>query len=145
MKKIICFFIFLFSLSFANAEFHRRLDIYLKTTDLNTAKNVKTAIRNRVTDGDKWVGERFKNIDAEYGKGTMESADEYWLIATHLFANSAKAESVYDWLNNNKGSYPLLHGTISLHYCPSEGQEDIKYDWQGCKDDPRADYKFFSF
>jgi len=120
---------------------HRRLQIGLTIDTQAKAIAIRDAIKSRLS----FATDVWKNEDAVYKKNleTSISTDmdgKIIVSATYLFINSTKAETVFNYIKNNIPAG--VHGLVSLHYCPAEGE--IK-DWQGCKNDPRADYKEVNF
>ena len=119
---------------------HRRLQVNLTIDTTAKAIAIRDAVKSRVLASDLWILEDLKYTKNQLIDVGRDEEGKITVSTTCLFVSPDKAETVFTYIKNNM---PLgVHGLVSLHYCPEEGE--IK-DWQGCKNDPRADYKEVEF
>lgn len=140
MRLLLIIPMLLVSVNAQALELHKRIDAYLQNTNQAKAQSIKTAVLARVSESGKWDAEK-KNVDIDYGLGTKNDQNAYWIKATYLFNNDTKAQQVFDYIKNNMPTG--VTGKVSIHSCPVEGS--IVAGWQGCKQDQRAGYEEVNF
>ena len=136
MKTLLVIISILFVSQLVNAEV--RVKIYLETTSTTTATQIRDAIRNKAQTYNLRLQ---RGTDFNYGKGTESNPTMFWGYCFYEFNTGAQAQAFYDWARANMPAN--VHGRASAHWCPIDGEAPAK--WQGCKEDPRAQYKEVSW
>ena len=117
--------------------YNPKLQIQLEVPNLTKLENIKSFINSKILNDDKLKLLTESNITIT-GISKLNKLN-YFLNSDYLLLSSVKTEQVYDSIKNN---IPIgINGKISFHLCPT-GEIN---DWQGCKDDPRSQYKEFVF
>src|SRR3972149_6050865 len=132
MKKLIMFILLYITPFVSHAEV--RVKIYLETTSTTTATNIRDTIRNKAQTYNLRLQ---RGTDFNYGKGTESNPTMFWGYCFYEFNTGAQAQAFYDWARANMPAN--VHGRASAHFCPIDGEAPAY--WQGCKEDPRAQYK----
>ena len=136
MKTLLVIISILFVSQLVNAEV--RVKIYLETTSTTTATQIRDAIRNKAQTYSLRL-QRGREFD--YGKGTINDPKMFWGSCFYEFNTASQAENFYQWARQNMPAG--VHGRASAHFCPIDGEAPA--NWQGCKEDPRAQYKEVSW
>jgi len=117
---------------------YKRIDLNLYTTVQADADSFVSDINDQFVVGDRWTGD-----DAQVGKNldivsqvSVDKSATYEVVGSVLCSVATKADTLYNYVKDNAPA--SIKGIVSIHFCPEEGTVN---NWEGCKDDSRAEYQ----